>query len=91
MAECTAGEVKPGEKLNTMDHVPDKNVDSGMDIDSEYLCTIHDRKDILMYYHCEINKVQGTALADTAATRNYISRKYAEKANLRFRKADSRR
>src|SRR4030095_4712366 len=37
MAECTAGEVKPSEKLNAMDdHVPDKNVDSGMDIDSEY-------------------------------------------------------
>src|SRR5437762_2650470 len=65
MAECIAGE-NPSEKLNTMDHVSDKNVDSGIDIDYEYFCTIHDRKDILMYYHCEINKVEGTALADTA-------------------------
>ena len=44
-----------------------------------------------MYYHCKINKVQGTALADTGAMRTYISRKYAEKANLQFKqKADSR-
>ena len=62
--------------------VTDKIVDSGMDVDSEYLCTIHDKKDSLMYYHCEINKVQGTALADTGVMGTYISHKYAEKANL---------
>src|SRR4030095_1745483 len=74
IAECTVGEARPSEKRNAMDHIQEKNVDSGMDINSEYLCTIHERRD--MYYHCELNKVQGTTtLADTAATRNYISHK----------------
>ena len=83
---------KSGEKalkLNAMlDHMED-NVDSAMDPDSEYLCSIHDRSNILMMYNCEVSKVQGTVLADTGASRNYISARYAKKANLRFRKGDA--
>jgi len=55
-----------------------------MDPDSKYLCSIHDRSNVLMMYHCEVDKVQGTVLADTGATRNYISARYAKRANLRF-------
>ena len=46
-------------------------------------------KDLLMMYHCEINKVLGTTLVDTGATRNYISARYAKKANLRFSRGDA--
>src|SRR5277367_314991 len=76
-----------------LDHTQD-NMDSGIDPDSEYLCSITDRANILMMYHCEVGQVPGTALADTGATKNYISARYAKKANLRFRKgvnADSLR
>ena len=94
IAECTAGGSKPGEgKLNAMlDHMQDE-ADSGIDPDSEYLCSIHERSNILVMYHCEIGKVPGTALADTGATKNYISARYAKSANLRFRtgNADSLR
>ena len=31
-----------------------------------------------------INKVQKTALFDTRATKNYISKRFAKKANLKF-------
>jgi hypothetical protein len=95
IAECTAGTSKPGEKdkLNAMlDHIQDNN-DSEMDLDSSYLCSVHDRKDVLMMYRCKVNKVPGTTLADTGATRNYISARYAKKANLSFKRgeANSRR
>ena len=36
------------------------SADSGMDIDFEYLYSIHDQRDALLMYYCEINKVQGT-------------------------------
>jgi len=39
-----------------------------------------------MMYHCEIGKVSGTALADTGTTKNYVSARYAKKANLHFNK-----
>ena len=39
-----------------------------------------------MMYHCKVGKVQGTVLADTGATKNYISARYA---NLRFRRVDA--
>src|SRR5277367_4844491 len=91
IAECTAGGSKPGTaesngvKLTAMlDHTQD--MDSGIDPDSEYLCSIPDRANILMMYHCEVGQVPGTALADTGATKNYISARYAKKANLRFGK-----
>ena len=87
IAECTAGGSKPsenGSKLTTMlDHIQD-NINSAMDPDYDYLCSIHDRSNVLMMYHCEVGKVQGTALADTGATKNYISARYAKKANLCF-------
>ena len=95
IAECTAEGSKSGtaessgEKLNAMlDHIQD-NMDSAIDPDDEYLCSIHDRSNILMMYHCEVGKVQGTVLADTGATRNYISARYAKKANLRFKRVDA--
>jgi Retroviral aspartyl protease len=78
---------KPAEKrmLNAIDEVQD-NIDSnGMELDSEYLCSIHNRKDILMMHHCIVNGRGGSALLDTGATKNYISRHFAEKANLKFK------
>jgi hypothetical protein len=33
-----------------------------------------------MMYHCKFNKVLGTALADTGATKNYISARYTKRA-----------
>ena len=57
-----------------------------MDSDYDYLCFIHNQKDILLIYHCLINKVQTIFLLDTDAIKNYISRKLAEKANLKFRR-----
>ena len=60
---------------------------SEMNTDSEYLCSIRerDRKDLmLMMYDCEVNRVQGTALADTGATLNYISSDYASRSNIPF-------
>ncbi|TMC19219.1 MAG: retroviral-like aspartic protease, partial [Chloroflexi bacterium] len=81
--DCTVSVSKP-EKLNTVGK--DNSVDSVMDSDHDYLCSIHNRqKDILLKYHCEINKRKGTVLLDTGATKNYISRRFAEKANLKFR------
>ena len=56
------------------------NDGSEMDPDFNYLCPIHDRINVLMMYHCEINKVLGTTLIDTGATRNYISARYAKKS-----------
>ena len=57
-----------------------------MNSDHDYLCFIHNRqKDILLKYHCEINKRKGTVLLDTGAIKNYISRRFAEKVNLKFR------
>ena len=52
--------------------------------DVEYLHSIRERKDRLMTYPCEIDKCQGTALADSGATRNYISKDYATRSNLRI-------
>ena len=90
MAECSAKGLKSDHEkalnLNAMlDHIND-NVDSAMDPDFEYLCSIHDRSNVLMMYHCEADKVQGIALADTRATRNYISSSYAKRANLHFKR-----
>ncbi len=60
ITECTAGGSKSGEKaLNSnamLNHMQD-NVDNEMDSDSEYLCSIHDRTDVLMMYHCEVSKI----------------------------------
>src|SRR5271169_4372616 len=81
---CKAGMSQPAEKLNAI-VAQDNSVDSAMDPDSSYLCSIHDRKDVLLMYHCILNKVRGTTLLDTGATRNYISRKFAEKANIKFK------
>ena len=88
---CAAEGSKPEKALNLnamLERMQD-NVDNEMDPDSDYLCSIHDRSDVLMMYHCEVNKVQGTMLADTGANKNYISARYAKKANLRFRRGDA--
>ena len=84
--ECTSRSSrlkKAQKKLNII--VPDNSADKGIEIDFEYLCSIQNQRDVLMMYHCEINNVQNTALLDTRATRNYISQRYAEKVNLKFR------
>ena len=84
--ECTSGSfrlIEVQQKLNAM--VLDNSADSRIEIDFEYLCSIYDQRNVLLMYHCETNNVQGTALLDTGAIRNYISRKFAEKANLKFR------
>lgn len=60
------------------------SINNEMDPDRDYLYSIHDRSSILIMYHCEINKMQGTVLADIGASRNYVSARYAMKANLRF-------
>jgi hypothetical protein len=74
IAECIVGGFKSEKALNLnamLDHMQD-NVDSEMDPDS-YLCSIHDHSNFLKMYHCEVNKVQGTALADTGAKKLCLS------------------
>ena len=87
--ECSVADSKPGErqKLNAITMAQDNSIDSsnGMEPDLEYLCSITERGDILLMYHGEINKKGGTVLLDTGATRNYISRRFAEQANLKFK------
>src|SRR5580700_9940889 len=63
------------------------DIDSdAMETDCEYLCSIQDRKrDALMTYHCMVNGRRGIVLLDTGATKNYVSRRFAEKANLKFK------
>src|SRR5436305_1387493 len=51
--------------------------------------SIHGRTNVLMMYHCEINKVLGTTLVNMGATRNYISARYAKRENLRFSRGDA--
>jgi hypothetical protein len=62
IAECVAGSSKPSEKdakLNSMLDRMQDNVDNrGMEPDSDYLCSIDDRANVLMMYHCEVGKVQ---------------------------------
>jgi hypothetical protein len=95
MAECTAAGSKPSAtessraRLTTMLNRMQDNVDSKIDPDVEYLYSIHDRSDILMMYYYEVSQVQGTALANTGATKNYISARYAKRANLRFTRVDA--
>ena len=52
--------------------------------DVEYLFSLRQQKDSLMTYECEINSCQGTALIDMGATRNFVSKEFAEKSNLKF-------
>jgi Retroviral aspartyl protease len=78
-----SGKDKP-DKLGAMIDQMHDSIDSGIDQDQDYLCSIHNCDNTLMLYHCEANKVRGTALLDTGATKNYISRRYAERANLKF-------
>ena len=93
IAECTVGGSKPGTtesnggKLAAMLDRMQDNMDSAIHPDSEYLCSISERtSNILMMYHCEVGKVSGTMLTDTGATKNYVSARYAKKANLPFNK-----
>ena len=85
--ECPLVQSKQGEKqpkkLNAM--VQDNSIDSGIEPDLEYLCSMTNRGDVLLMYHCKINGRNGTVLLDTGATKNYVSRRFAEQANLKFR------
>ena len=60
------------------------SIDSEMENDLEYLCSIATSPSPLAMYKCIVNKTGGTALGDFGATGVYVSRKYAEKANLKF-------
>jgi hypothetical protein len=95
-AECTAGlndanvSGATKAKLNAMEtkgQGDQGDIDSdAMETDCEYLCSIQDRKrDALMTYHCMVNGRRGIVLLDTGATKNYVSRRFAEKANLKFK------
>jgi hypothetical protein len=86
-AECTVGDPKPGEKWKLTAMVQDDSMDrsSGMEPDSEYLCSMTNRGDVLLMYHCDVNGRRGTVLLDTGATKNYVSRRFAEAANLKFK------
>ncbi len=62
--DCKVGDTKSGEKEKEKEKLSalgqDRDniaIDSGIDHDSEYLCSIHDRKDVLLIYHCTINRV----------------------------------
>jgi len=87
IADCNIEGFKSGEKvlkLNAMlNHLQD-NVDNIMNLDFNYLCSIHDRSNILMIYHYEINKMQGIVLVDMRVSKNYISARFAKNMNLRF-------
>ena len=39
-----------------------------------------------MIYNCEVSQVPGTMLTNMGATKNYVSARYAKKANLHFNK-----
>ena len=86
-AECTAdkpkSDKKPKKLLNTV--VQDNSIDSEMEPDLEYLGSMTNRGDFLLMYHYEINVRDGTVLLDTRAMKNYISRRFAEAANLKFK------
>src|SRR5436190_22230159 len=56
----------------------------------EYLCSLSRKKDSLMLYTCDINNCKGTATTDTAASRNFISKDYALRSNVKFMKDRSR-
>ena len=58
--------------------------------DYEYLTSLCERKDRLMTYGCKIKDRKGKALTDSGATRNYISKDYATKSNLRINKSNAR-
>src|SRR5436305_6877271 len=74
--DCTISVSKP-EKLNTVDK--NNSVDSVMNSDHDYLCFIHNhQKNILLKYHCEINKRKNIVLLDTEAIKNYIFLRFVE-------------
>jgi Retroviral aspartyl protease len=54
--------------------------------DVEYLFSLCQRRDSLMLYDCQINNCHGTVLTDCAATKNFISKDFALKSNVKFRK-----
>src|SRR5204862_3775541 len=58
-------------------------LDSAMQDDYQYLYTLQDTSS-LMLFPCITNDVFGVALCDDAATRNYISLRYAKQAKLRI-------
>jgi len=85
--ECTMEDNTRAEnaRLNAMVKNTQDSIDSGMDRDVEYLCSIQDRKDLLMTYYCKVNGRKGTVLLDTGASENYISQQFAQEANLRYK------
>jgi hypothetical protein len=60
------------------------HLDSEMESDVEYLFSIKHSASPLAMYKCTTNNVSGIALGDFGANRVYVSRKYAERANLKF-------
>jgi len=85
----TNGKGKSG-KLNSIemdssDSAMD-DVESCSDHDIEYLFSLCQRKDSLMLYDCQINSCHGTVLTDCAATKNFISKDFALRLNVKFLK-----
>ena len=62
------------------------DVQSCSDRDVEYLFSLCQRKDSLMLYNYQINGYQGTILTDCAASRNFISKDFALRSNIKFMK-----
>src|SRR5436305_374185 len=56
------------------------------DHDVEYLYSLCQRKDSLMLYDCQINNCHGTAVADCATTKNFITKDFALRSNIKFLK-----
>ena len=61
--------------------IPD--VDSAMDADRDYLCTLADNIPLALF-PCSIQDAYGIALGDFGSTRNWISRRYAKRAKLQI-------
>ena len=59
--------------------------------DCEHLYTLTKRKYPLMIYRCTVKNHKGKACTDCAATRNFVSKEYALKSNLKILDRPNRR
>ena len=84
--ETSASSKNNFEQVNTLAAEMESrlSLDSEMQDDLEYLYSIATSASPLAMYKCIVNSARGTALGDFGATRVYVSRKYAEQANLKF-------
>jgi len=72
-------------KLHAMLQAMDLGQDSAIQDDQACLCSLQDRTHKpLMLYECAVNGHKGIALGDTGGSHTYVSKQYAEKANLKF-------